>query len=111
MKQPPLLLDDSARQTVMRTIQKHCELRQWDLHALSVRTNHVHVVVSVGEIAPEPVLSQLKAWTTRRLRESGHVAANVPAWTEDGSKRYLWTEKNLAQAVEYVVERQGPEFH
>ena len=111
LKYPPVVLDDSARQTVTRTIQGHCELRRWDLHALNVRTNHVHVVVSVGEIAPEKVLGQLKAWTTRRLRESGYVAANAPAWTEDGSKKYLWMEKDIAGAVGYVSERQEPAYH
>jgi REP element-mobilizing transposase RayT len=111
MKHLPVLLNDLARETVSRTIQAHCELRKWELHATNVRSNHVHVVVSVGEISPEKVISQLKAWTTRRLRESGQIMGDAPAWTEDGSKRYLWTQGDVVGAVEYVLERQGPEFH
>ncbi len=109
MKHSPVLLNDGAREIVTRTIRKHCGLRRWDLRAVNVRSNHVHVVVSAGENRPEGVLSQFKAWTTRRLRESGYVGLRAPAWTEGGSKRYLWTERDVAGAMGYVVERQGPE--
>ena len=40
----------------------------WRLHALTVRTNHVHAVVSADE-APEKVMTNFKIWATRRLRE------------------------------------------
>jgi REP element-mobilizing transposase RayT len=111
MQFPPVLLDEHARQTVLQTIQAHCEIRKWNLHAANVRSNHVHVVLSAGELTPEEVLKQLKAWTTRRLRESGYVPTGVPVWTEDGSKKYLWKPEDIAGAVEYTMERQGPEFH
>src|SRR5262245_31070838 len=60
-----VLLDDSQRQVVAGTIHEHCRIRQWQLHAINVRSNHVHVVVT-AELPPEQVLSQLKAWCARR---------------------------------------------
>ena len=31
---------------VEQTIRKHCRIRNWVLHAVNVRSNHVHVVVT-----------------------------------------------------------------
>jgi REP element-mobilizing transposase RayT len=67
-----VLLDDSQRQVVERTIREHCRIRQWQLHAINVRSNHVHVVIT-ADLAPEQVLSQLKAWRARRLSEQGRA--------------------------------------
>ena len=57
LKAPPVLLDNIQRQIVRDTIVKHCEIRQWRLFALHVRTNHVHVVVkadkSIDQIADD----------------------------------------------------------
>ncbi len=52
-------------------------------------------------------MRQLKAWTTRRLREAGHVAAHAPVWTEGGSRRWLWNADSLRRAIEYVSIYQG----
>lgn len=101
------LLDVAGREVVSRTIRQHARAREWDLHAQNVRTNHVHVVVSCGDIPPEKALAELKAWTTRRLREAGVVGPDVRVWTHHGSTRYLWDELSLANAIEYVRERQG----
>jgi REP element-mobilizing transposase RayT len=46
MKHVPVVLNDDARSVVGETISRHCEVRHWELHAINVRTNHVHVVVS-----------------------------------------------------------------
>jgi hypothetical protein len=40
------------------------------LHALNVRTNHVHTVVTASR-KPEQVLNGLKANATRQLRNEG----------------------------------------
>lgn len=103
----PPLLDASARRIVEATIRRHVAIREWTLHAVNVRTNHVHVVVSCGDTHTEKAMAEMKAWTTRRLREAGCVSADATVWTHHGSKRYLWNEASLAKAVEYVSEKQG----
>ena len=100
---PPLTLDDKARTIVDQTIRDHCCIREWPLHALNVRINHVHVVLSCGDQQPERAMEQLKAWSTRRLRENSLTSADRPVWTEHGSTRYLWDDVSRAAAIEYVT--------
>jgi len=99
-------LSGASRRIVSDTITDHCELRQWTLHAVNVRSNHVHAVVSC-EVAPDVAMSQLKAWATRRLRENGYRRPDEAVWAEGGSRRYLWTRESLHGAIEYVGEYQG----
>jgi hypothetical protein len=55
---------------------------------------------------PEEAMATLKAWSTRRLREAGHVAAAARVWARHGSTRYLWTEADVEGALRYVLEGQ-----
>ena len=84
---PPVTLNTNCRRIVRRAIEDHCRHRGWELLAVNVRTNHVHVVISFPHESPERVLGQLKAWATRRLREAGCVAADQRVWTHHGSTR------------------------
>src|SRR2546425_2954979 len=63
----PVVLDGSQRHAVDRAIRETCTFRKWHLHALSVRTNHVHVVTAIGLIPPERALSAFKANATRQM--------------------------------------------
>ncbi|MBU0617105.1 MAG: transposase [Planctomycetes bacterium] len=110
LRQKQVNLDESARAIVGTTIEQHCRIKGWELLALNVRTNHVHVVVAVGDVSPRVALSQFKAWTTRRLREAGHVGADAAVWTRRGSSRYLWDLENVAKAVAYVTDYQGDDL-
>jgi len=103
---PAVVLSGRQRQLVYETIVAHCDVRGWELHAHNVRTNHVHVVVSCGEVAPERVMVEFKSWCTRRLRESGLVTRQQRMWTEHGSTKYLWKESQLQAAIGYVTECQ-----
>ncbi len=81
-------LDARGRVVVTRTIADHCALRGWDLLAVNVRSNHVHVVVACPpEVPPERAMSEFKAWSTRRLRAARLVAPDKPVWTHHGSTR------------------------
>ena len=82
----PCRLGREARETACRSIVDHCRMRGWTLHAVNVRSDHVHVVVSC-DVAPKTAMNQLKAWATRRLRESGFRERQEPVWTEGGSRR------------------------
>lgn len=107
LRHAPLLLDSSGRAIVQDVIRHHCSVRGWPLRAISVRSNHVHVVVSCPpDVAPERAMEQCKAWATRRLREAGLISATQPAWVEHGSTRWIKTTESLTRAVAYVVEQQ-----
>ena len=64
----PVTLDASRRRSVEAAILETCTDRKWQLHALNVRTNHVHTVVSIGLVKPALALVALKAKSTKRMR-------------------------------------------
>jgi REP element-mobilizing transposase RayT len=109
MKWPEFTLDAKARGIVDRTIREVCEHRGWSLMALNVRTNHVHVVV-YAPVGADKIMFDLKAWTTRRLREAGCRPAKAPVWTEGGSKHKLFTAEAITAAAQYTSIGQGPDL-
>ena len=76
----------------------------------NVRTNHAHVVVSPGAKKPAIHLNAFKANATRRLREEGLFTLDGSPWSDKGSERWLWTEKHLDAAIDYVKYSQGDDF-
>jgi REP element-mobilizing transposase RayT len=107
-----IILTPSQRLNVENTIRDHCRIRNWMLHAVNVRTNHVHVVVSADRDAGV-VLDQLKAWCSRRLSDAagltklvGKKAGRRRWFTEGGNKENIEDEDYLANAIEYVLEGQ-----
>jgi REP element-mobilizing transposase RayT len=106
MRQPPVILDSKKRSAVDSGIRNICSKRKWSLWALAVRTNHVHSVVSASTKA-DLMLSALKAHATRSMREAGCWTSGLSPWAARGSKKYLWTEQDLIDAIAYVLEGQG----
>lgn len=104
LSETPLVLDQENRQLVLRVVLTVCAHRGWTSHALHVRTNHVHAVVS-GEVKPERMLLDFKAYATRALRACGIPRRRY--WAHNGSTRYLWNQTSLNAAMEYVLNGQG----
>lgn len=73
---------------------------------MNVRTNHVHVVVCAG-MAKERVLSDLKPWATRALREKDLADGEANVWAHHGSTRVLGSEAAVEGAIQYVLFEQG----
>jgi REP element-mobilizing transposase RayT len=109
MKHEPFMLNGPMRKVVREAIVEHCDYRRWLLREISVRTNHVHLVV-VADAAGSRVLNSVKARATRALREAMLLGADRPVWTERGSCRVMKTEQDIASACTYVREGQGPEL-
>ncbi len=107
MPHPEVVLNRPMRIATEAAIRQHCEFRGWQLHALNVRTNHVHIVITAEEISPADALAQLKARATRQLREVGLSHLGVPVWARHGSTPAVWSEEDLAQVVDYVLFQQG----
>ena len=107
MRQPPYALDAPRRAVVLRTVCEVCRHRRWTLLAAHVRSNHVHVVVA-APAAPEKVMADLKAWSSRRLREAFGEPVDRDRWTQHGSTRYLNTPASVDAAVTYTLDEQGP---
>jgi REP element-mobilizing transposase RayT len=106
LKQPPVKFDARQRAAIDFAINETCTIRKWELWALHVRTNHLHCVVTAN-CNPKTVLVALKANATRSMREAGCWKSDLSPWAQRGSKKYLWTEEELANAIAYVIEDQG----
>ena len=105
----PVRLNKRQRALVSAAIKTTCEIRKWSFYALNVRTNHCHVVV-FGKVRPGKILNALKANATRALREVNLWPRSDSPWSDGGSKRYLWTERQLRAAIDYVELNQGDVF-
>ena len=107
LKSESLILDAGQRQSVETAIRETCAHRRWRLRAINVRTNHAHVVVSIGEVKPERALNAFKANATRQMRQDGNWQEPHSPWADKGGNRYLWNERSLALAIDYVINGQG----
>jgi REP element-mobilizing transposase RayT len=106
LKQAPVKLSRRQRVAIDSSIRETCEIRKWNLWTLNVRTNHLHCVITAN-CGPERVLNALKANATRSMKESGCWSSDLSPWARRGSKKYLWTEEELANAIAYVEDDQG----
>lgn len=105
MKESACRLDTKARAIVMDQVAETCRYRNWALHAVDCRSNHMHIVVGAADTNPKKIRVDIKAWCTRRLKQ--HVDPQRKNWwAERGSIRYIWNEEQLARVHEYVTEAQ-----
>ncbi len=109
-KHPPVKLNAERRRSVTSAIHETCDRRGWYLRAVNVRTNHAHSVVTAPGSDPDSVLNAFKANATRKMREDGNWNYDHSPWVVNGSKRRLWNERSVANAIDYVLNGQGDDF-
>lgn len=61
LRETPFVMGDPERAIVDAAIRGVCTHRNWPLHIVNVRTNHVHLVVTASH-APERVMNDFKVW-------------------------------------------------
>jgi REP element-mobilizing transposase RayT len=112
MEGEPVTLTPDQRTSIETTIRDHCAHRDWTLHGINARTNHIHVVLTADRDANE-VMKQLKAWCSRRLSEDLNLIHTIAKragrrrwFTEGGFKRIIENEEYLQNAIRYVTEAQ-----
>ena len=102
-------LTPGDRTVVEATIRRHCHHRGWHLHAVSCRSQHVHVVVTAPGTSAKTVLAQFKAWCTVELTRAGAVnggGLRQQLWTRGGSCRTLYDDQGVENTTTYVRECQ-----
>jgi len=108
MGHPPVAISARMRSVLQAAFRETCGHRGWQLVALNIRTQHVHAVVLAGDQSdPERMLNDLKAYGTRALRRHGLVVSDARVWARHGSTRWLWHERDIDGACEYVLNWQG----
>jgi REP element-mobilizing transposase RayT len=106
MREPPYMLDAARRNVVLETIREVASHRRWRLLACHLRATHAHIVV-IADARPEKVMSDFKAYASRRLKDRLGEPAVAKRWTQHGSTRYLWDEGHVVAAIEYTLNGQG----
>ena len=66
LKEPPLVLEQDQRRTVLDAVLGVCGYRGWMAYGIHVRTNHVHTVVG-GEPKLERVTAVFKSYMQGEL--------------------------------------------
>ena len=106
MAQEPYQLDRESRAAVLGALRYHCAHRGWNLLAAHVRASHVHVMVE-AQVRPERVMNELKAYASRELNRLGRDGPDRRCWARHGSTRWLWKDRDVEQAIRYVIDEQG----
>src|SRR5262252_3485283 len=84
---------------------------RWLRYNIGTLKDHpAHMVVCIGTLKPERALAALKANSTKQMRLDGCWGEESTPWAQKGSKRYLWNERSVAQAIDYVLNGQGDEL-
>jgi REP element-mobilizing transposase RayT len=107
LKSEPLILDSIKRKAVEDAIIEVCDYRDWILRAINVRTNHAHTVASIGPLKPDRALNAFKAYGTRKLRERALWLFSHSPWADKGSERWLWDDRSVFNACDYVINGRG----
>jgi len=110
MRQQPVQLGSALRASVEASIVGVCAYRKWMLHAINVRQNHVHAVVS-APCGADKIRDDFKAYATRHLRQKQLVEQGETIWAEGGSGRIVTSLAELESVIEYVRFGQGPDLH
>jgi REP element-mobilizing transposase RayT len=105
MTDDALVLCKIQRNAVEATVVQHCQIRGWTLHAVSCRTNHVHVVFS-GAVEGATAREQIKAYATRKLKQLSHQPSREKWWTERGHCDLIYDMEGLSSAVSYTLDAQ-----
>src|SRR5204863_9508728 len=109
MKQPAVWPTAEQAGRVVEQFRETAAYRGWLLLAVAVMKNHVHLVVEVpDDLAAGKLLTDFKAYATRRLDREFGGGKKQRWWTERGSTRPLKYADAVTAAVEYVKDQHNP---
>ena len=92
-------LKKEQREVARRAILLEAERIGEKILAISVCSNHIHVVIGKGGNSVDKVVNRFKSAAYYALRESG-VEGRV--WTRGYDKRFCFDENSLAERIKYV---------
>jgi REP element-mobilizing transposase RayT len=107
---PPVSLNAAMRKSVEIAIRNLCEKRGWELLAINICTNHGHVVINIFGGYVDQALIAIKARSTHQMRQDQLWIHGHSPWADKGSKRRLWNENSIWEAVNYVLNEQGDDL-
>jgi len=105
LTEEPVLLTNVQREKVEQVCQDHANIRGWVIHAVSARSNHVHIAVT-ADAPPKKVRDQFKANATRVLRQEPDAVTNDKVWTRGGDCEIVDGDDELERVILYINEAQ-----
>jgi REP element-mobilizing transposase RayT len=109
MRGPPIRINLDQATALLGQFQETAAYRGWELLAVAIMANHVHLVVGVNAgPTPTKVLGDFKAYGSRALNARWGKPVSETWWTYDGSKRKLADEQAVIQAVGYLRDQEFP---
>lgn len=109
LKCPPIRLIADQAPVFLEQFQETTQHRGWQLVAVGIMANHIHMVTGVpGDPDPEKLLQSYKSYGSRTLNKHWTKPASDTWWTESGSKRKLADEASIFAAVEYIRNQEYP---
>jgi REP element-mobilizing transposase RayT len=106
MSQPAYEMDAPRRKIVLESIRQLCIKRNWSLHAIHVRNNHVHAVVTADR-PPERVMHDFKSFASKGLNDAGFESKDRIRWTRGGSTKWINDDSYYFNASNYTLNKQG----
>jgi len=107
MRGSPIYIDADHAEILLSQFCETAAFRDWQLLAVAVMANHVHLVVRTPLTAdPTKVLGDFKAYGSRALTSRFGKPKSGTWWTYGGSKRLVPDEGAVAVASYYVLHKQ-----
>ncbi|MHC4426654.1 MAG: transposase [Planctomycetota bacterium] len=92
-------LSRNQQQVVRKAITEEAELQGQRIYALSVQSNHVHIVAEYTRQPISKIVAYYKKSARLALKVAGH---NGKLWTKGYDKRYCFDKASLEQRIKYV---------
>ena len=109
LRGPPVFLNGAHADVMFRQYCETASHRNWELLAVGIMRNHVHLVVGVnGDPDPHRVLGDFKSYASRALNKKWGKPRSETWWTEKGSTRKLRDEAAVLAAIEYIRNQANP---
>ncbi len=109
MKGQVVYLSAEHASIILEQFRETARNRGWELLAVAIMANHIHVVVGIpGDPEPDSLLRDFKSYASRRMNKAFQRPASGRWWTESGSRRKLPNEAAVFAAVAYVRNQQYP---
>jgi len=92
-------LNSEQKQIVQDSIVEEARRINHEIFAITVCSNHVHIVAGVSEESIEQAVHRYKYSATLALRKFG---SQCKIWSKGFDKRFCFTDKELEGKIRYV---------
>ena len=99
MKYPKVTLNAAQREIIEKPIIDESSRLNQKIHAIAVRSNHIHLVTDCNFISAASAVSHYKNAARLAMESNGFVGR---LWTKGFSVRYCFDQDQLNKVIQYV---------